>query len=810
MRYSLKTKLIGSFAIVLLLMVFAGSVCIYFSKNVQNRHKELAEQNVETMQLIGDVSRMVGYIRSNSELHLLTHSVNDMKRYESEIADWQIETEKNINNLENILKDRATIEKLTEFRSVWETYLRIWNKQVRPLSRAGRDDEAFTLVRKRGTAGRAAIRAMEKLDELHDAIVTAANHSLELAEQDFRKSQMISLTVSLIAIILGLAFTIKQSSNIAGAVNAVSNTAKLVAAGDLEQSVNIRTGDEVESMADSFNIMVSNMKKMVEELQHEITERKKAEKALQEIKDNLEVMVEKRTFELRTANEQLRRENIERKQAEAQTKQLQERLQLQIDRMPIGLIVWDLYFCVQSWNPAAKNIFGFTAEEAFGKHAYDLIVPKEAQPHVDDIWRRLLEGDTTARSVNENMTKDGRTIICDWANTPLKETDGTVVGVLSMIQDITEHKRAEEQIQRQLQRITALRNIDRAISASRDIHLTLNIFLEQVTERLGVDATDVLLLDPFTQTLNYTAGRGFHTDALKHTTIRVGEGYAGISALERRIVSIANLAEAENGLRRSPLLAGEGFIAYYSVPLIAKGHVKGVLEIFYRTPFEANHEWLDFLDALAAQAAIAIDNAGLFNDLERSNVELILAYDTTLEGWSRALDYRDKETEGHSQRVADATLKIARTMGLSDKELVHMRRGALLHDIGKLGVPDAVLFKNGKLDDEEWEIMCNHPVLAYELLSPIAFLRPALDIPYCHHEKWDGTGYPRGLKGEQIPLSARIFAVVDVWDALISDRTYRPAWSEERVTEHIREQAGKHFDPKVVEIFLKFLSEQKS
>jgi len=249
-------------------------------------------------------------------------------------------------------------------------------------------------------------------------------------------------------------------------------------------------------------------------------------------------------------------------------------------------------------------------------------------------------------------------------------------------------------------------------------------------------------------------------------------------------------------------LANEGFISYYAVPLIAKGKVSGVLEIFHRAPVAPDQEWLDFLEALAAQAAIAVDNASLFNSLQRSNIDLILAYDTTLEGWSKALDLRDKETEGHSQRVTDMTIKIARAMGVSEAELVHVKRGALLHDIGKMGIPDSILLKPGPLTDEEWEIMRKHPVYAHELLSPIAFLRPALDIPYYHHEKWDGTGYPHGLKGEQIPLSARIFAVVDVWDALNSKRPYRPAWPEEKVIEYLHEQTGKHFNPKVVEIFL--------
>ena len=211
---------------------------------------------------------------------------------------------------------------------------------------------------------------------------------------------------------------------------------------------------------------------------------------------------------------------------------------------------------------------------------------------------------------------------------------------------------------------------------------------------------------------------------------------------------------------------------------------------------------------LGGQAAIAVDNAAVYEDLHQSNAELTLAYDKTIEGWSRALDLRDKETEGHAQRVTEITLRLAKAMGIGDAELVHIRRGALLHDIGKMGVPDDILLKPGKLTDEEWVLMRKHPQLAYDLLSPITYLRTALDIPYCHHEKWDGTGYPRGLKGEQIPLVARLFAVVDVWDALRSDRPYRPAWDEEKVREHILAGSGTHFDPKVVETFLNLLEVQ--
>jgi putative nucleotidyltransferase with HDIG domain len=238
--------------------------------------------------------------------------------------------------------------------------------------------------------------------------------------------------------------------------------------------------------------------------------------------------------------------------------------------------------------------------------------------------------------------------------------------------------------------------------------------------------------------------------------------------------------------------------------------VKGVLEVFHRRAFSPDPEWLQFLQTLAGSAAIAIDNAQLFTELEKSNGELMRAYDTTIDGWSRALDLRDKETEGHTQRVTEMTLRLARAMGVPDEAMTHVRRGALLHDIGKMGIPDSILLKPGPLDEEEWAIMKCHPAYALELLKPIKYLHPALDIPYCHHEKWDGSGYPRGLKGEDIPLCARIFAVVDVWDALRSDRPYRQGWSEERVRAHIRNGSGSHFDPAVVEAFERVMDEMSN
>lgn len=362
-----------------------------------------------------------------------------------------------------------------------------------------------------------------------------------------------------------------------------------------------------------------------------------------------------------------------------------------------------------------------------------------------------------------------------------------------------------EQTERRLQQLRALHDIDQAITTSLDISQTLSMLLDHVTIQLSIDACDVLLYNSVSKELEYAAGRGFHTATIESTRIPLGEGYAGRSAQERRSIIIPDTRQMPMKSNLAAMFQTENIIAYYGIPLIARNQIKGVLELLHRSPFTPSQEWLDFLYALTEQAAIAIDNAEMFAELQRSNDELLLAYDATIEGWARALELRDVETEGHSRRVTEMTMHFAQTMHFSDEELVHIRRGAILHDIGKMAIPDAILLKPGPLTDEEFAVMRQHTVYAYQLLSPIPFLRPSLDIPYCHHERWDGNGYPQGLKGKEIPISARIFAVVDVCDALRSNRPYRKGWSEEQVCSYIQEQAGTHFDPQVVEIFLEYM-----
>jgi PAS domain S-box-containing protein len=393
------------------------------------------------------------------------------------------------------------------------------------------------------------------------------------------------------------------------------------------------------------------------------------------------------------------------------------------------------------------------------------------------------------------------------------ELDKDEIRLLATLSEMTgsalQRMQLHEQTVRRLEQLHALRAVDQAISSSRDMRLTLNILLTHTISQLDVDAADVLLLQPGLNQLELAAAHGFHTHLFEGATLNNSIVWRAIVGHQTIMTLDFDTAALRENPQFGKLWKEEGFVCYWCVPLIIKGEVKGVLGVYRRKAFTPDAEWLDFLEALAGQAAITIDNTQLFENLQSANLDLSLAYDATIEGWSRAMDLRDHETEGHTLRVTDLTVNLARAMHISESQLTAIRRGALLHDIGKMGVPDAILLKEGDLTDEEWVIMRKHPEFAHDMLMPIAYLNDALDIPYCHHEKWDGTGYPRGLKGNHIPLVARIFAIVDVWDALTNDRTYRKKWTKQKARQFIKEQSGKHFDPQIVDVFLKNI-EKKS
>jgi len=361
-------------------------------------------------------------------------------------------------------------------------------------------------------------------------------------------------------------------------------------------------------------------------------------------------------------------------------------------------------------------------------------------------------------------------------------------------------RRANEQDQ-ELRQLHALAKVGQIINSSLNLTTVLNEVMDTIITLTGAERGFMMLIDRQGR-LGFRIARNVAQENLEEDEFEISR------TIVEQVVASGETILTTNA-QEDPRFGEQKSVTTYNlrsilcVPLKVKGRLTGVIyaDNRVRTGLFKRRD-RDILMVFADQAAVAIENARLFKDLNASKHEIEEAYDATLEGWVHALDLRDRETEGHTKRVTELTMRLARTVGIEGDSLIHVRRGALLHDIGKIGIPDHILTKPGPLSPDEEAIMRRHPVYAYEMLSPIAYLRPALEIPYCHHEKWNGSGYPRGLHSEEIPKSARIFALADVWDALRYERPYRHAWPEEKIRAHILELAGVHFDPAMVEVFL--------
>ena len=502
-----------------------------------------------------------------------------------------------------------------------------------------------------------------------------------------------------------------------------------------------------------------------------------------------------------------------RRRTEEALRESEAQLQALFDAAAVGIACVDRSGRLSRTNPALQKMLGYPADALHGMAVARLTHPDDSPANLELQWD-LQEGRRDSYRTEKRCCRADGSLL--WANLTMSLVRDRASGpqyAIAVIEDITERRDAQQKIlalnrhlEQRVQHAAALHKIDLAIMSSSDLSAPLALVLEQVQSQLGVSAAAVLTCDPETDDLCYAAGSGLRQDVSRLPAQAIGFGPAGRAARQRSTVELPDLAWTPEVCAGHPLLEAEPFAAYWAVPLLAEGALKGVLEIFHRSALLPGSGWWERLDVLAGQAALAIDSAALFGDVQRSNRELMEAYEATLEGWGRALDLRDQETEGHCRRVTDLAERLARALGLSQEEQVQVRRGSLLHDIGKMGIPDRILLKTDQLTPTEWRVMRRHPQDAYEMLSPIAFLRPALDIPLCHHEKWDGSGYPRGLRGDEIPLAARLFAVVDVWDALRSDRPYRPSWSEAEVLTHLRSLSGTHFDPHVVQAFLSLMT----
>ena len=361
---------------------------------------------------------------------------------------------------------------------------------------------------------------------------------------------------------------------------------------------------------------------------------------------------------------------------------------------------------------------------------------------------------------------------------------------------------------KQTRRMKALANIDRAIISAMDMDVFADVLFDQINQQLGTEVCMLYLRDQVTSEFICRRSRGVSgLTGIIRPALTINQNGSQPEENTRNLVIFNELELTQ--MRDKLSYPYDEYKFYSAIPLNNSNKIIGVLEVCSTESIIVDNEWKEFLTMIAGQATIGIEHLVLIDNINSLNHELVDAYESTLLSWAKALEYKDQETKGHSDRVTKMSIRLGKALGLTEEELVHLRRGAILHDIGKMCIPDKILQKTEPLTHEEWEVMRRHPIFAQEFLSDIQFIQPALNIPLFHHERWDGSGYPYGLKGKQIPLAVRIFMVVDVWDALSSTRSYREAWSFSKVEEYFKENAGKLFDPIVVEKFLELQHEHE-
>jgi putative nucleotidyltransferase with HDIG domain len=417
---------------------------------------------------------------------------------------------------------------------------------------------------------------------------------------------------------------------------------------------------------------------------------------------------------------------------------------------------------------------------------------------IQSIQRQFQDVNVLLMNVMDGLSRTGNPIV----STAIQEVTRVSKTVQKLEQGVNAHLQVRQS------QLGALMGVGRTINSSLGLGQVLEEVMDTLIALMRAERGFLMLRESNGELL-VSMARGIAHNNVDEEILKVS------NTIMRKVAASGESILTTNA-QQDPRFENQVSVAAYQLrsilcaPLKIKNDLIGVIYVDNRAHAGIFRESdLALINAFADQAAVAIDNARLFENLkmsnfqlEAANLELQIAYEATLNGWVRALDMRDKETEGHTQRVTILTQKLARCMGVDDDDMVHVTRGALLHDIGKMAIPDGILLKPGPLTDDERKLIQKHPVYAFEMLSPIEFLRSAIDIPYCHHEKWDGTGYPRGLKGEDIPFAARIFPVIDVWDALTSDRPYRKGLPQNVVLEHIQADSGKHFDPRVVNAFM--------
>jgi len=501
-----------------------------------------------------------------------------------------------------------------------------------------------------------------------------------------------------------------------------------------------------------------------------------------------------------------------RKDAEAALAESNRERQAIMDSIPDFLYVLDLEGRLVRWNRSLERSMGYSTEELQGRPAVEFF-PSERQGEIATIIRDLFAHESEAETTSDVLRKDGTRASYEFVSAPLRDGEGRVVGMAGIGRDISDRLALEAALREQAQAVETINRAGLALAAEHDLEALVRSISDASVSLAGAYCGAFVPLG----LADCRPPGALHSGAACRPSWRACPFLSrcarlAVPALRRsepiRIDDVASDPRFRGRQSRPNGACQPLMSSLMVVPVKARDDVVlGALVLAHPVAGAFDQRAERLVAGLAAQAAVALDNARLVEGLQRSRDAIEAAYDETIAGWARALDLRDQETEGHSRRVAEMTVRLAAAMGVSGPDLVHVRRGALLHDIGKMGIPDGVLRKPGPLDPDEWAVMKKHPSYAYAMLRPISFLGPALDIPFGHHERWDGGGYPRGLRGRQIPLAARIFAAVDIYDALIYDRPYRKAWPRGLAVEHIRSLSGTHLDPEVVAAFLRIMDD---
>ena len=462
-------------------------------------------------------------------------------------------------------------------------------------------------------------------------------------------------------------------------------------------------------------------------------------------------------------------------------------------------------------NQKFTDIFGITIEAISNRPVrFSQIATASSIKFVETQQQKLIHGIITSlRYEFTAFDKIGNEIYVEVSSSAFSYRGGTAVQIT--LRDITDRIRAEKEEHEQRILAEALRDTASALNST----LNFDELMERILLNLGKvvyhESSNIMLINDDRGTARFVAASGYPDDDYQNL-MQSGVVHLNDVPTLYKMYQTGKPIVVQDTTKDPEWVViprSSWILSYTGAPIKVKDQVIGFLNL--NSPIRGffTVENAAHLQAFADQAGVALNNAKLLQDLRKSNLELLSAYETTLHGWSKALELRDYGTEGHTLRVMEMTVKLATKLGITDPQLTHIRYGCLLHDIGKIGIPDSILTKAGPLTEEEWEIMRRHPVYAYDILSNIPYLAPSLDIPYYHHEWWNGNGYPQGLKGEQIPLAARIFTIVDVWDGLRENRPYRQGLPENEVVEYLEEQSGIQFDPEIVLAFVDLLIEEE-